>query len=71
MQYFGGSSLAYDPAGDGTDDPAGSEDPGDASGQDSSNAKTSDDMNLIFWTILMLAGGCAATGIVACNRRKR
>lgn len=71
MQYFGGSSLAYDPAGDGTDDPAGSEDPGDASGQDSSNAKTGDDMNLIFWTILMLAGGCAATGIVACNRRKR
>ena len=71
MQYFGGSSIAYDPAGDGTDDPAGSEDPGDASGQDSSNAKTGDDMNLIFWTILMLAGGCAATGIVACNRRKR
>ena len=71
MQYFGGSSLAYDPAGDGTDDPAGSEDPGDASGQDSSNAKTGDDKNLIFWTILMLAGGCAATGIVACNRRKR
>lgn len=71
MQYFGGSSLAYDPADDGTDDPAGSEDPGDASGQDSSNAKTGDDMNLIFWTILMLAGGCAATGIVACNRRKR
>ena len=71
MQYFSGSSIAYDPAGDGTDDPAGSEDPGDASGQDSSNAKTGDDMNLIFWTILMLAGGCAATGIVACNRRKR
>lgn len=71
MQYFGGSSLAYDPAGDGTDDPAGSEDPGDASGLDSSNAKTGDDMNLIFWTILMLAGGCAAKGIVACNRRKR
>lgn len=71
MQYFVGSSLAYDPAGDGTDDPAGSEDPGDASGLDSSNAKTGDDMNLIFWTILMLAGGCAAKGIVACNRRKR